>query len=294
MITNEREYRISRSEAAKFEEAVEAARSAPRTPGVHPEIIEAELQGLASQLNDLREEILQYENLRQGKQREFQATALDELPLVLIKARIAAGLSQKALAQRLSLKEQQVQRYEATRYASASFTRLLEVADALGVEVHQAVRLAEPGTWKALVGKLRPFGFSSAFLQRLLPDHIAGHLDDSPLYVRKAAAFIAPLFGWTEDALFADQPLSVDANALGNVRLKTSATPARTRLEGYTAYAYHLAVGSVFASRHLTPKPIPDAPETLRESIVEKYGDLTLGTVLQYCWNVGVVVLPPH
>ena len=54
-----------------------------------------------------------------------------ELPANLIKARIARGLSQKDLADRIGLKEQQIQRYEATDYASASLARIKEVVSAL-------------------------------------------------------------------------------------------------------------------------------------------------------------------
>jgi ribosome-binding protein aMBF1 (putative translation factor) len=53
----------------------------------------------------------------------------------LIEARIAAGMSQRELARVLGIKEQQVQRYEATEYASASLARVIKVAHALAVEV---------------------------------------------------------------------------------------------------------------------------------------------------------------
>lgn len=58
---------------------------------------------------------------------------------MLIKGRIAAGLTQRQLADRLGLKEQQMQRYEATDYASASLARVSEVIAALGIEVKEAV-----------------------------------------------------------------------------------------------------------------------------------------------------------
>jgi ribosome-binding protein aMBF1 (putative translation factor) len=61
---------------------------------------------------------------------------LDTAPLEaiaddLIKARIAAGMSQASLAKSLRLKPQQIQRYEASKYASASLSRVLEVARVL-------------------------------------------------------------------------------------------------------------------------------------------------------------------
>ena len=68
--------------------------------------------------------------------------SLDQLADGLIKARIAAGLSQRALADRLELKEQQIQRYEAERYASASYRRLCEVARALDIRMENEVLLS--------------------------------------------------------------------------------------------------------------------------------------------------------
>ena len=43
------------------------------------------------------------------------------------------SLTQRGLADLLNLKAQQIQRYEAERYATASYERLCEVAYALGI-----------------------------------------------------------------------------------------------------------------------------------------------------------------
>ena len=59
-----------------------------------------------------------------------------------IQTRIAAGLSQKELAERLGLKEQQIQRDEATDDASASLTRICEVARSLGLKVKAEASVA--------------------------------------------------------------------------------------------------------------------------------------------------------
>ena len=78
-----------------------------------------------------RTELRDYESLQRGEYPVDELKAIDELPSALIKARISLGLSQKDLANRLGLKEQQIQRYEATDYASASLTRIKEVVEAL-------------------------------------------------------------------------------------------------------------------------------------------------------------------
>src|SRR6185437_7224408 len=47
---------------------------------------------------------------------------------------IARGLTQKELARKLGLKEQQIQRYEADRYSTISLTNFQRVASVLGVQ----------------------------------------------------------------------------------------------------------------------------------------------------------------
>ena len=66
---------------------------------------------------------------------------VEDLPKALIRARIAAGMTQESLARRLGVKPQQVQRDEATEYGSASFARILKVVQALGLSMPKAVRL---------------------------------------------------------------------------------------------------------------------------------------------------------
>ena len=132
MIKNERQYKITKSQIAKFAAALDelAARD-----GANTRLHKLEADALRSQLDELRDEVTQFEQLRSGGPKQIRIDSLDELPRALVKARIAGGLSQKELAERLGLKEQQIQRYEATDYGSASLTRLKEIAKALGVNI---------------------------------------------------------------------------------------------------------------------------------------------------------------
>jgi transcriptional regulator with XRE-family HTH domain len=79
--------------------------------------------------------------LRGGHVAVLEFDTLTALPDALIRARTAAGVTQKELAARLGIKEQQVQRYEATRYAGANLERMQAVAEALGVTIHERVTL---------------------------------------------------------------------------------------------------------------------------------------------------------
>jgi ribosome-binding protein aMBF1 (putative translation factor) len=141
MIKNERQYRITKAQVERFRRALSQVDDEPCATDLHPLLRKAREDALRSQLEELVSEIAEYEALRSGKCRVLTAESFGDLPRVLIRARIATGLSQKDLAERLNLKEQQVQHYEATEYASASIGRVKEVVDALGVRVREDVFL---------------------------------------------------------------------------------------------------------------------------------------------------------
>ncbi|MFQ5652267.1 MAG: helix-turn-helix transcriptional regulator [bacterium] len=70
---------------------------------------------------------------------------------MLIQARIARGLTQKELAQKLGLKEQQIQRYEANDYAKASLARLNQIIDVLKVKIGSKVDLRDTDASKRTI-----------------------------------------------------------------------------------------------------------------------------------------------
>jgi len=139
LITNERQYRITKAEARKFQVAIEAQEGSAPGKGIDSRVHEAMGAALRSEADLLSEEIKRYEDLRAGRINRRSLDGMRELPDALIEARIAAGLTQKEIAERLGLREQQVQRWEAGRYAGVGVERLQEIADALGMEVREEV-----------------------------------------------------------------------------------------------------------------------------------------------------------
>lgn len=136
MITNERQYKITKSKAEEFAESVRSFdKNSEDFSDVHSSLVEAQLSAMRAQLEDLNQQIREYEEIKSGKFSCNAADTLKELPIVLIKARIAKGLTQAEMAKQLGLKEQQIQRYESQKYKSASLERLKEIADILSVKL---------------------------------------------------------------------------------------------------------------------------------------------------------------
>jgi DNA-binding XRE family transcriptional regulator len=115
----------------------------PLPPGLAPEMRELQFDALRGTLADLEAELAEFDALHDATL--IEATGIGEFPLALIRARIARGLTQRQLAERVGLAEQAIQRYEADDYSGVSFDRLVKIADALQVTVHYDVRLAPAG-----------------------------------------------------------------------------------------------------------------------------------------------------
>ena len=135
MIKNERQYRITRAQAERFERSLEVLRQGnEEDEDLHPLIAKAREDAIRSQLSDLKSELREYEALKAGDFELDQLGVVSGLPTMLIKARIARGMSQRDLAERIGLKEQQIQRYEATDYASVSLSRIKDIVSGLRSE----------------------------------------------------------------------------------------------------------------------------------------------------------------
>lgn len=139
MIKNERQYLITKAQADRFSEALRRLNAAAADQSeFDPALLAVQKEALQSQLFDLEADIREYELLKAGDFAFEQLESIAELPKLLIRARIASGLSQQGLADRLGMKAQQIQRYEASDYASVSFARIRRVVSALGIEPDDA------------------------------------------------------------------------------------------------------------------------------------------------------------
>ena len=144
MIANERQYRIAGAQLRRFEEAL-AARAASEPGGdIAPRIFEAMADAIASERDELRAQLARYEDLRSGRVAQRGLCSLRGLPVALIEGRIAARMTQRDLARRLGIPEQQVQRWETNGYVGVALERMQEIVDALGLQMCVSVTYDVP------------------------------------------------------------------------------------------------------------------------------------------------------
>ena len=142
MIKNEKQYEYSLECARRFEHSIKALDQDEALKKQDPDGWQLSRDVKQSHLLALQAEIAEYErliNCNKSEQFLIKVESINKLPDALIKARIAAKMSQQELAEILGIEEQRVRQYEDTDYQCASFVEVLEVSTVLGVEFETAV-----------------------------------------------------------------------------------------------------------------------------------------------------------
>ena len=142
MIKNQHQYEYSQECARRFEYAIRALDQDESLKKQDPDGWQLSRDVKQSHLMALQAEIGEYErlmNCHQNQPIQIKVESLNKLPDALIKARIAAKMSQPELADILGIEAERVRQYEDSDYQCASFIEILEVSTVLGVEFETAV-----------------------------------------------------------------------------------------------------------------------------------------------------------
>lgn len=297
MIKNNRQFALTKKRLEDFYSSLEdVKKNPPVDKALDPLFPKIYAEAIMSQISDLEAELREYETLLSGEIKTFECSSLAELPSLLIKARISMGLSQKELAEKLGLKEQQIQRYEATDYESASLSRLLEVSDALGLKFTQRIELPREMTLEQLLVKTSRVGLPQDFmLKKLMPRDVKSRIKaevvepDESFSVSKIVDVLSRVFQWKPSEVFEATSLSIRPELAPSFKMpkKRDAEFAKA----YTAYAHYLSLVTVDLVSGLPLKEVPCDPLCIREEIIEK-NSFTLRNLLNYIWDLGIPVLP--
>jgi DNA-binding Xre family transcriptional regulator len=120
----------------------EKQRASLRAAGLSPEHVELAMQPLLAMQDQMQSELTWYDNARHGMIRPLPD--LRRIGLSLIALRIAKGLTQRQLAERLGVNEAQVSKDEKHEYHGISCERAQRVIDALEGSVIVSVSPERP------------------------------------------------------------------------------------------------------------------------------------------------------
>jgi ribosome-binding protein aMBF1 (putative translation factor) len=139
MIRNEYEYREAVARLAEEKTRIAAQEAELGKMKLSTDEVKRALDPIRSFHMQLEEEVQGYERLRRGEFEDIRN--LRGLGQLLISLRIASGLSQRQLAERLGVHESQVSRDERNEYHGITLDRAARILDALDVELRSTVEV---------------------------------------------------------------------------------------------------------------------------------------------------------
>jgi len=296
MIKNERQLWVTRTQLEKFTAHL-AQIEKLKHEGKSSPLLEIEENAIKSQIKELRNQISTYETLWASRQPIPVLQSFNAIPRALIEARLSLGLNQKEFADLLKLKEQQVQRYEATEYETASLSRIKEIIEVLNLKTSDSMKLPKiEMTYSDFIRKIKDAGFSNDLIyNRLFPTTILSKIKSNGLIQDaegvQIVEYIGKILHLSPTEIIENRVISLNPESSLNVRFKVRKSAKPQLLNAYTFYAHYLSLIVLQASQHLQIKPIPVDPFEVRADIIQKYQSLTLESAVRYIWGLGVPVI---
>ena len=137
MIRNENEYKDAVRRLGEQEERLKQQTAELKRTKLSRDEIKRVLDPVRSFHEQIKEEVASYERLKRGEFNELQN--FSGIGRLLIALRVAKGLTQRELAERLAVSETQVSRDERNEYHGVTVDRANRILEALEVQVTSAV-----------------------------------------------------------------------------------------------------------------------------------------------------------
>ena len=296
MIKNERQYAVTRSWVKKFEAAI--ADMDLELAGGADKIMMAERTGLQSKADEMKGDIAEYEALKSGRVPHVDVGNLEELPEALIKMRIGLGLTQRELAERMGIREQQVQRYEHTDYESAGYARLMEVHAALSSGAARWTGCEDVPNDAHVLSRIKIAGLKGRFVDDCIvgrPRARGENKAEAAAYERKLLSRLHKIYGWSPDQLLGGAPLETDP---AQARFKIPAGANHAVVHAHAVYARYMAGILARASGGRggeRQRSVQGDLYRLRKDLEGGDRAITFAGLVEYAWEMGIAVghLPP-
>ena len=137
MIRNENEYREAVTRLDEEQKRIEAQKAELEKMGLSAADVKRAIDPIQFFHLQLQVEVESYQRLKRGEFDEIWN--LQGLGQLLISARIARGLTQRQLAEKLGVNESQVSRDERNEYHGVTLDRAARILGLLGVELRTTV-----------------------------------------------------------------------------------------------------------------------------------------------------------
>ncbi len=288
MITNEYQYKISKARIQKFQKLIDELSNSKED--IDQLLIKAQIEAIRSQINDIEEEIFQYDDIKNNKKVPIDDLLnFKNIPASLIKARIGLNLTQKEFAELLGVKEQQIQRWESTEYASTSISRVNEIIKIIlkskGIILENVIPLNK------IFSKLSEIGLNKDFIINhfSISKDIGEKQQEPKISNIETLSNLGKVYSWQLKDILAGKPLSL-VKLPQNVIFKLPKGRKQKEVHAYTIYAHYLALLIDSVTENIPIREIFEDPYEINKMIVNQYNKLSLENCVSYIWNLGIPI----
>ncbi|MBX9974199.1 hypothetical protein [Cytobacillus firmus] len=286
MIKNDTELEISKESLAQFlsslkeiEFDVSFKELSPKKQEIYRKALEGEVENLQSQINE-------YELLKSGKVHDLFSDKFTELPLNLIRARIAKGFDEQYIANYLNIDVADYIELEDELFAEADITTIIKLINLLNIEIPTELKKMFTLDSKQIMRNVK--NSLGSLFDKLIPFELKEEYNLTNGYL-KLFSSLKKIFNENINEILSGS--KINNFMLTNARYKT---PKGTRDELvylYTSYAEFIAreISKVIDT---PPQKLTTNPMEFRTNVIEKYGNLSLETCISYLWDLGIPVIP--
>ena len=132
MIKNKNELRTTKEKLDEFKNSLQKLHE--YKGGSDPILIQMKKDSIKSFIEEFEQDIQEYEDLKSGKICLINHN-IHKLHEILIKVRLASQLSQEELSKKVGTSQQQIQRWESGNYETITWSKMLDIIDALGIKL---------------------------------------------------------------------------------------------------------------------------------------------------------------
>lgn len=286
MIKNDLELEITNEKLQGFLSTIELIDMDPTSTQLSPKKQEIYLNALKGEVENLQEQIYNYETLKRGVIENFTLNHVKDLPVALISHRISKGYTQLDLANRLGITEEELVRHERNLFEDAAPELVAKIIEQLDIEVPGSlIRIFKQNLKQVLSvlrRNLRPI------YKSLLPDELNEQYNLSNGYI-KLYMNLKRTFGEQSLKIFSGEDISFEQ--LATVRYKLPKSANAETVYTYTSFASRIAR---IISTTINPSNIelPTDSIQFKTNVIEKYKEFNLVSCVNYLWDLGIPVIP--
>ncbi|MFF3102621.1 hypothetical protein [Viridibacillus arvi] len=286
MIKNDIELKISKESLTQFLSSLQDINYDEAYKKQSPKKQEIYRKALEGEAENLQKQIQEYELLKSGQLHDLLSDKFTELPINLIRARIANGFDEKYIADKLNIDVSDYVELEDELFAEADTATLIKLLSVLDIEIPRELqRMFALDSYQVKRNIKTSLG---SLFDKIIPCELKEGYNLTTGYL-KLYSSLKKIFTNHIDEILAGS--KVTNYGLTNARYKTPKGTKDDLVYLYTSYAEFIA--REISQLLDTPiQKLTTDPMEFRGNVVEKYGDLSLESCISYLWDLGIPVLP--